>query len=286
MTNITNRQKGILLAFIGVLIVTPDSLLIRMVSLDIWNLLFYRSLFPGVVLLIGFFALFQKKSFNYFYNIGLPGIANALFIVGANFTFIYALAITDVANVLVMISLVPLITSLFSVIFLKEKPELITWISMAVCLFAVIFIFYDSLEVGRFLGDFYALLCAFCVSISLTILRSYNEINFVPSFIFGKLLTAVFALPFVTSFVIMDFDLLFTFLMVFTVGLSMVFVTLAPQYISSPEVGIFFLLETALGPLWVWFFINEQPSMHTIIGGVIIICIIFTHSLYMIKKEN
>ena len=78
MTNITNRQKGILLPLIGVLIVTPDSLLISMVTLDTCNLLFYRSLIPGVVLLIGFFVLFQKKSFNYFYctPLGFPGNAS------------------------------------------------------------------------------------------------------------------------------------------------------------------------------------------------------------------
>jgi drug/metabolite transporter (DMT)-like permease len=285
MINLTNKQKGIFLAFTGVLIVTPDSLLIRMVSLDTWNLLFYRSLFPSCALLLGYFILFKRRTISDFYNIGFPGIANAAFVLGANITFILALANTDVANVLVMISLIPLIAALCSVIFLKEKPEPITWTSMSICLLAIIFIFHDSLSSGKIVGDFFALLAACCVGMSLTVMRSYKEINFVPSYILGKFSTAIFALPFVTSFVINDFDLLFTLLMIITVGFSFVFISLAPQYISSPEVGIFFLLETALGPLWVWFFINENPSINVLIGGIIIVLTIFGHSYYMIRRD-
>jgi len=51
-------------------------------------------------------------------------------------------------------------------------------------------------------------------------------------------------------------------------------------------VGIFFLLETALGPLWVWLFITEEPTRNTLIGGAVIILIIFFHSLYIIRKEK
>ena len=286
MIRLNKIQKGILLAFVGVMIMTPDTLLIRMVYLDTWSLLFYRSLLPALALFLGYLVLFQRRTFNDFYNMGVAGIMNALCILGANITFIFALANTNVANVLIMISLVPLTAALFSSVFLKEKPLVITWISMFACLLVVIFIFYESYAMGRILGDFLALLGACFVGASLTVIRSYKEINFVPSYILGKSFTALFALPFAATFVITGFDLLFTSLMIITVGFSFVFISLAPQYISSPEVGIFFLLETVLGPLWVWFFISEEPTANTLIGGVLIILIILCHSLYMINKEK
>ena len=286
MIKLNNIQKGTLLAFIGVMIVTPDTLLIRMVSLDTWSLLFYRSLFPSVALLLGYLVLFKARTFTDFYNIGIPGILNALCVLGGNITFIFALAYTNVANALIMISLIPLTAALFSSIFLKEKSLPITWISMFACLLAVIFIFYESYAMGRFLGDFFGLLCACFVGASLTVMRSYSKINFVPSYILGKFLTALFALPFVVTFTIVGFDLIFTSLMIITVGVSFVFISLAPQYISSPQVGIFFLLETALGPLWVWLFIAEEPTRNALIGGAVIILIIFFHSLYIIGKEK
>ena len=286
MIRLNKIQKGILLAFVGVMIMTPDTLLIRMVYLDTWSLLFYRSLLPALALFLGYLVLFQRRTFNDFYNIGVAGIMNALCVLGANITFIFALANTNVANVLIMISLVPLTAALFSSVFLKEKPLVITWISMFACLLVVIFIFYESYAMGRILGDFLALLGACFVGASLTVIRSYKEINFVPSYILGKSFTALFALPFAATFVITGFDLLFTSLMIITVGFSFVFISLAPQYISSPEVGIFFLLETVLGPLWVWLFISEEPTANTLIGGVFIILIILCHSLYMINKEK
>jgi drug/metabolite transporter (DMT)-like permease len=61
-------------------------------------------------------------------------------------------------------------------------------------------------------------------------------------------------------------------------------VTLAPRYITAAEVNLFFLLETILGPIWVWLIIHEQPSMETIIGGIVIISTITAHSFLALKK--
>ena len=62
---LTNNQKGILLAFAGVMLLTPDSLLIRLITLDTWSLLFYRSLVPGLFLFIlsGSAPKFAEPSF-------------------------------------------------------------------------------------------------------------------------------------------------------------------------------------------------------------------------------
>ena len=94
---LSNTQKGTLLAFIGVMIVTPDSLIIRLVSIDTWNLLFYRSLFPGTALLIGYFVFFSSRAVPDIMSIGKPGLLIAVLIMGSNITFILALANTDVA---------------------------------------------------------------------------------------------------------------------------------------------------------------------------------------------
>ena len=49
---LTDKQKGIALSLIGVLVITPDSLLIRLINIPSWELLFYRGLVPFVFLLI------------------------------------------------------------------------------------------------------------------------------------------------------------------------------------------------------------------------------------------
>ena len=52
MKNLNNQQKGSALAFIAVMLITPDSLLIRLSSIDTWGMLFYRGAIPFVIVLI------------------------------------------------------------------------------------------------------------------------------------------------------------------------------------------------------------------------------------------
>ena len=283
---LTNHQKGILLAFIGVMLLTPDSLLIRLITVDTWSLLFYRSLIPGLFLLLCVIVYTRKNFFKFFFNAGKYGLLNSVFITASNIFFILALQNTNVANALVMVSLVPLIAAIISFIFLKERLDIITNTAILLCLIAVIFIFYDSIGSGRILGDIFGVLTAVAVAGSLVIIRSAPTKNFIPSYVMGKLCTALFASLLVTSFVIGSLDLSYIFLMIFTVGFSFIFITFAPRFISASEVGLFFLLETALGPIWVWWFISEVPSFNTIVGAIIIVFIIFLHSIYMLKKTD
>jgi drug/metabolite transporter (DMT)-like permease len=70
------------------------------------------------------------------------------------------------------------------------------------------------------------------------------------------------------------------------VAIPFVLITLAPRYITAAEVNLFFLLETILGPIWVWMVIHEQPSIETIMGGIVIIVTIATHSILSLKKPS
>ena len=64
MNNLTNQQKGSLLAFIAVMLITPDSLLIRLSNIETWGMLFYRGAIPFVVVLIGLLIFYNKNFLN------------------------------------------------------------------------------------------------------------------------------------------------------------------------------------------------------------------------------
>ena len=53
MNNLTNQQKGSLMAFVAVMFITPDSLFIRLSNLETWGLVFYRGAIPFFVVLFG-----------------------------------------------------------------------------------------------------------------------------------------------------------------------------------------------------------------------------------------
>jgi drug/metabolite transporter (DMT)-like permease len=158
---------------------------------------------------------------------------------------------------------------------------------MALCFLCVIFIFYDSYEANRLFGDFFGFVTAIFVGASSVVIRYAKIVNFLPSLLLGKLFTSLIALLFIQSIYLDGIDLYLIIIMgVFLVTLPLTFLTLAPRYIPAYEVQLFFILETALGPLWVWLVINEEPTIKTIIGGVLIVLTVFVHTLVELKEQT
>ncbi len=285
MKNLNNQQKGSLLAFVGVLFLTPDSLFIRLANIETWGLLFYRGAIPFIVVLIGLLIVYRSNFFKLLFSMGFPGIIYAGTFALTNITFIISIQNTNVANTLVMIAMAPMLSAILSAIFLKENPDKKTWTAIIITFFAVIFIFNDSIKLGNIIGDIFGIITAFGLAVGAVVIRSAKKRNLVPGAVIGKLIVAIFAVFLVKDFNLLGNDIIIVPLMcVVCVAIPFVLVTIAPRFITAAEVNLFFLLETILGPLWVWIVIKEQPSTETILGGFLIILTIAIHSFLAIKK--
>ena len=283
--DLDNQQKGSLLAFIAVFLITPDSLLIRLSNIETWGMLFYRGVIPFVVVLIGSLFFYNKNFLKVLLGIGYPGIFYIFSFAACNITFLISIQNTNVANTLVMIALAPMLSAILGAIFLKETPGKKTWIAILITFASCIYIFYDSLNLGNFYGDFFGLVTAFGLACNAIIARYAKDRDLVPSAVIGKLCVAIFAFFFVKNFELIGNDMIYVPLMcVMCVAIPFVLVTIAPRFITAAEVNLFFLLETILGPIWVWLVIKEQPSLETIIGGSVIILTIAIHSFLALKK--
>ena len=286
MKNLSNQQKGSLLAFIAVFFITPDSLFIRLSAIETWGMLFYRGAIPFIVVLTGLLIFYKKNFFKVLLTMGIHGVFYALIFAITNITFIVSIQNTNVANTLVMIAMAPMLSAILGGIFLKELPDKKTWTAILITFGAAVYIFYDSIQLGNFIGDLFGLITALGLAIGAVIVRSAKNKDLVPAAVIGKLLVAIFAVSFVKSFALVEMDLIIVPLMcVMCVALPFVLVTIAPRFISAAEVNLFFLLETIIGPIWVWLFINEQPTLETIQGGSIIILTIAIHSFLKIKNS-
>ena len=282
---LTDQKKGTLLAFTAVMFITPDSLFIRLAHIDTWGLLFYRGAIPFVVVLFGLFLFYKSNLLKALLKVGYPGIFYTISFAVTNVTFIISIQNTNVANTLIMITMAPMLSAVLAAIFLKEKTEKKTWIAILITFTAVTYIFFDSIKLGNFLGDLFGFITAFGLAVCANLARYAKNIDLVPSAVIGKLCVAIFALFFVESFELVKSDIIIVPLMcVMCVALPFVLVTIAPRFITAPEVNLFFLLEVIIGPIWVWLFIKEQPSIETIFGGVVIILTIGTHSFLALKK--
>ena len=285
MKNLTDQQKGSLLAFVAVMFITPDSLFIRLSSVDTWGLVFYRGIIPFFVVFFGMILIYRLDFFKILMTSGIHGIIYVITFSITNITFVVSIENTNVANTLVMIATAPMLSAILGAIFLKEPPDKKTLISIIITFLSVIYIFFDSLKLGNFYGDILGFITAIGLAVGAVTIRSAKSKNLVPAAVVGKLLVATFALLFVENFALINQDLIIVPLMcILCVAIPFVLVTIAPRFIPAAEVNLFFLLETIIGPIWVWVVIKEQPSVETLFGGVIIIITIAIHSFLKLRN--
>ena len=286
MNNLTDQQKGSLLAFIAVIFITPDSLFIRLSNVDTWGLVFYRGIIPFFTVFLGMLIIYKLNFFKILLSSGYHGLIYVGTFSITNITFVVSIQNTNVANTLVMIATAPMLSAILGAIFLKEPPDKKTWISIIITFIAIIYIFSDSLKLGNFYGDILGFITAIGLAVGAVTIRSAKSKNLVPAAVVGKLFVATFALFFIESFVLENEDLIIVPLMcILCVAIPFVLVTIAPRFIPAAEVNLFFLLETIIGPIWVWMIIKEQPSIETLYGGAVIIITIATHSFLKLRNS-
>ena len=290
----SDQKKGMVIAFTGIMFITPDALLIRLADLNSWDLIFYRGFIPFLIVLLGLLIFYKEKLFREIIKNGWHGFFYACTFTLTNIVFIISIERTKAANTLIMVALAPMLSAIISFFFLKEKQDMKTWVAITITTLAVFYIFYDALDAGDFIGNLFGLICALGLAIGANIIRSEKKISLVPSAMFGKLMLSIIAIMILLispEFVIEQLKLqrsdvwIVPLMCIMCVAIPFVLVTLAPRYISAAEVNLFFLLETILGPLWVWLVIHEQPSIETITGGMVIIATISIHSILSLKKS-
>ncbi len=286
MKNLSDQQKGSLMAFVAVMFITPDSLFIRLSNVDTWGLVFYRGIIPFFTVFFGMLLIYKLSFFKILFTSGYHGLIYIGTFSLTNITFVVSIQNTNVANTLVMIATAPMISAILGAIFLKEPPDRKTWISIIITFLAIIYIFFDSLKLGNFYGDILGFVTALGLAVGAVTIRSAKKKNLVPAAVVGKLLVATFALFFIESFTLVDKDLLIVPLMcILCVAIPFVLVTIAPRFIPAAEVNLFFLLETIVGPIWVWLIIKEQPTIETLQGGLVIIATLAVHSFLKLRNS-
>ena len=286
LNKFTDQQKGSLLAFIAVIFITPDSLFIRLSNLDTWGLVFYRGIIPFFTVFLVMLTIYRLNFFKMLLSSGYHGLIYIATFSITNITFVVSIQNTNVANTLVMIATAPMLSAILGGIFLKEPPDKKTLVAIVITFLSVIYIFFDSLKLGNIYGDILGFITAFGLAVGAVTIRSAKSKNLVPAAVIGKLVVAIFAIFFIESFVLENQDLIIVPLMcIFCVAIPFVLVTIAPRFIPAAEVNLFFLLETIIGPIWVWLIIKEQPGIETLQGGIIIIITIAIHSFLKLRNS-
>ena len=272
---------------IGVLVISPDTLLISIVSADRWTVVFWRSLLTALTLSVVMMIRHGRQAAARMTGIGPGGVMVAALFGVSTISFVSSVTLTTAANSLVIIAAIPLLAALFSLLFLGERIPVRTWSAGAVGLVSIVIIFSGSLGGGALLGDLLALVTAICMATNFVLIRHFRQTSMLPAVVLGGVMSTLAVLPLSSPLSVHAPDiwpLLFMGMVVLPVPL--VLMTIAPKLITAPEVGLIMLLETVLGPLWVWLAIGQIPATQTFVGGLMLLTTLVVHSLLSLREPE
>ena len=279
----SNHLKGMLMAFFGVFILSPDAVLIRLADADSWSILLWRGIFYALGILIILLITHRSKALNEVKKIGKDGVLIGILTGLGSVTFVFAVQLTSIASALVIISIMPMMTAIISWLLLKEKSGIFTWFSM-VLVFIGIYIVMDGEPKGSSLiGNLFALASVTFGATGFTLIRKNKSINMIPAMGVNAIVSALIAAIFVETVILPLDSMLYIFAMGLMVSLSFSLLTSSGRYIPATEVGMFMPLGAVFGTLAGWLIINEQPSSGALIGGFIVLLTMFVHSWHSNK---
>ena len=284
MSLLTPHQKGLAITFAGGLALSFDVPLVRLSGGSAWQVIALRSLMTvaAALLLWLIIRLWTGKGPRL-----MPGRAGLLaggFYGISTIFFLGAVFHTSTANVVFIIAFNPMFAALAAWIFLKERPFPSTLVTMLAMIVGVGVIVQGSLEAGHLFGDALAAGAALLLSGAITIGRATRQdMGFVP--LIGAILPAAIAavLAWPQGFLLPDPKWL---ALDGIVMIPFAFFCLAtgPRYLKAAEVGMFYLLETILAPVWVWFIFAEVPGTQSLAGGAILTLSLLSYSLWQLRN--
>ncbi len=281
----SDHLKGLVLTALGVLIVSPDTLLIRLAGMDVWTLAVYRGYLQSLGLCVILLCYYRGSVVQAFKAVGLTGLFVAALFCFNTLTFIAAVEYTRIANVLVILATAPFFAALLSLIFLKEPVPPRTWAAIVAALLGVALIMAESLGRGALIGDLLALATAFALGLKITIFRANSAINMIPAMAFSGIILGTLSLPFAAPLAVESEQIFWAAVMgLCVVAPATALVTTGPRYIPAPEASLIIVLETVLGPLWVWLVIKEQPAPLALVGGAVVVATLVLHSLMALRR--
>ena len=290
----SNVRLGLLITSIGGFLFTFDLPLLRLAHGEKWTLVFGRGICMFVSLSIMWLVLRKRSGKKTPYLAGAAGLAVAVISTVASISYITALVETNAANVVFIIALVPVLTAVFSSIFISERVHLYTWAATAVAFMGVGLIAYDGLVSGHFLGDAMALLSACCTAAAFTVIRASGK-NLATSLGIGSLVAATYAIAFnplnLTGLAAVSAFGLPGWAWIVLNGLGVIplasiLIANGPRYLPSADVSMFFLLETVLTPIWIWLLFSEIPSASVLFGGTIVTVTLIAHSVWRLLQSS
>ena len=286
--SILKKLPGPLLVFLGAVFLSFGGLIIKSFEgANLWQILFWRQFFFSLIVALYLLFTYKKNFFKSFYISGLPGFVGGLILALGFVAYVFSMYTTTVANTNFIITTETIFLALFGYFFLKEKINLITFISIILGMSGVLIILGSSLSIQsseQFLGNIVAFIMPISFAVLVIVIRKYPNVDMVPAQFTAGIVAAIIGFFIAGQLSISIHDLFLALLAgFFQIGFGFILITVGSQTTPAAIVGVMMLTESVFGPLWAWLFINEVPPTAVVIGGSIIIFSILFQSFFSKK---
>ena len=286
--NLLKKIPGPFLIFLGAVSLSFGGLIVKSFEgATLWQILFWRSVFFSITVLVFLIITYKKKIFNSFYLSGLPGFIAGVILSLGFCGYVIAMYSTTVANTNFIISLQILFLAIFGYFFLKEKISSITLFSIILAIVGVFIMVGNSLTPGEFTGNLAAFSMPITFAVLIIVVRKYPSIDMVPAQFVAGICCCIIGYFFSTKIMISYHDIFLGFLAgFFQIGFGFIFITIGARTTPSAMVGIIMLSESVLGPLWAFLFVSERPSIFSLVGGATILLAVLIQFYTLLQKSE
>lgn len=243
----------------------------RLITLDVWTILFWRGLFGGV--LIGAYVIWQHRVavWRTTRAMGWPGVWITLLSTIATICFIVALRYAAVAEVMTIHASIPFLTAILASVFTGEKEPRTTWAACTIAVVGVAVMFDPTASGTHVVGYASAGIMVLSYAAMMVVVRQHRHVSMLPATCLSAFLCALVVLPAAHPFTVSASDMInLASFGGIQFGLGLLLLTLGTRLISATSSALIGSMENPAAPLWVWLAFGEQPTHSTLTGGAVV----------------
>jgi len=263
---------------------STGGLFIKWTALSAYQLSFWRSLLAVITV-----ALFTRREG---FGINSITVATSILYAGLLLLFVVATKLTTAANAIFLQYTAPIYVLIFEPLIYKEKFKRNDLLTVVICVAGMTLFFVGKLRPQDVSGNLTALASGLCFAFYILLLRHTRsqQVNRASSVIYGNLIL-VFALapvglgaiPVMTT----NDVVAVSYLGIVQIGIAYTFFTLGmARGVRSLDAGIVGYIEPVLNPVWVFLLLGERPSQWALLGGVIIISAVLSHTILGARRAR
>ncbi len=285
--SLTEHQRGLLIGAAGVAAIIPDATLVRMIDAPSLTAAAWRTGLTASAIFAFLLWRYRGGVVDAVRGLGRWGTLISVLSGSGTILFVVAVDNTAVANVVIILALTPMWSAIVTRIFLGETIERRTQWAIPAAFVGVAIAVAGSLDAGLRSGDVAALAASILLALNFTIIRINGEIDMVPAVGVGNALGCIALVATGASLSLEPGDLTpMLFLGLLFIPLALALINTGARYLSSPEMSLLLLGETAISPIMAAVVVDEPITGAAIIGGVVVIATLAVHALAGLRSAD